>query len=40
MPGGKGGNTIAEKLREIAGKLRYRKQPSLTLKVQQFWTGG
>ena len=28
------------KLREIAGKWRHCKQPSVTLKVQQFWTGG
>ena len=31
---------IAGKLRKIAGKLRHCKQPSVTLKVQQFWTGG
>ena len=31
---------IAGKLQEIAGKLGYCKPPYLTLKVQQFWTGG
>ena len=31
---------IAGKLRKIAGKLRHCKQPSVTFKVQQFWTGG
>ena len=49
--GGGGGRNqlrkIAEKLRKIAGKLRknaeklqHCKQPCLTLKAQQFWTGG
>ena len=28
------------KMREIVGKLRYSKQPSLPLKEQQFWTRG
>jgi hypothetical protein len=39
-----GVKTNCEKLRKncgkIAGKLRHCKQPSVTLKVQQFWTGG
>ena len=42
--GGGGGQIqlpkIVGKLQEIAGKLQYHKQPCLTLKVQQFWTGG
>ena len=38
--GGGGVKTNCEKLRKIAEKLRHCKQPSVTLKVQQFWTGG